>query len=91
MNKYVIEREVPEVGGASVDQLREDSTFSNEVISDLGPEIRWLRSYITDDKVYCVFVAPDEEILVEHARCAGIPADRISKVSHITDPSWGDK
>lgn len=89
MNKYVIEREIAEVGETPVEQLVKDSTFSNEVISNLGPQIRWLRSYVTEDKIYCVYAAEDKDILVEHARCAGVPADRISQVSHITDPSWG--
>jgi hypothetical protein len=57
---------------------------------ELGPEIRWLTSYVTDDKIYCVYVAPDEDILLEHARCGGFPADRISKVATVIDPSTGD-
>jgi Protein of unknown function (DUF4242) len=89
MPKYVIEREMPGIGEATIEQLREGSANSNTVVADLGPEIRWLESFITDDKVYCVFVAADEEIVLEHARCAGIPADRISKVVTVTDPSWG--
>ena len=56
----------------------------------VGPEIRWLTSYVTDDKIYCVYVAPSEEILFEHARCGGFPADRISMVSTVIDPSTGD-
>lgn len=90
MPKYVIEREMPGVGQATLEQLREGSASSNTVVADLGPEIRWLESFITDDKVYCVFVATSEELLMEHARCAQIPADRISKVVHVTDPSWGE-
>ena len=90
MPKYVIEREMPEVGKATIEQLREGSAKSNMVVADLGPEIRWLESFITDDKVYCVFVAASEDVLMEHARCAGVPADRISKVVNVTDPSWGE-
>lgn len=90
MPKYVIERETPGVGQATVEQLRDSARNSNAVIADLGPEIRWLQSFITDDKTYCLYVAPDEDILLEHARCAGVPADRISKVAHVADPSWGE-
>ena len=90
MPKYVIEREMPGVGKATIDQLREGSANSNTVVADLGPEIRWLESFITDDKVYCVYVAANEEVLMEHARCAEVPADRICKVITVTDPSWGE-
>lgn len=90
MPKYVIERETPGVGQATVEQLREASANSNMNITELGPEIRWLESFVTDDKMYCVYIASGEDIILEHARCAGIPADRISKVAHVADPSWGE-
>lgn len=90
MPKYVIEREMPGIGQASADQLRDASVLSNKVVRELGPDIRWLQSYVTEDKVYCVFVAPDEDILLEHARCAGFPADRLSKVVDVIDPSSGE-
>lgn len=90
MPKYVIERETPGVGQATVEQLREASANSNQNITELGPQIRWLESFVTDDKMYCVYVASDEDIILEHARCAGIPADRISRVAHVADPSWGE-
>ena len=90
MPKYVIERELPGAGSLSAEELREISAKSNHVIGELGPEIRWLTSYVTDDKLYCVYVAPDEDILLEHARCGAFPADRISKVSTVIDPSTGD-
>jgi len=90
MPKYVIERNLPDAGQLSGDDLRSISQKSNQVICDLGPEIRWLQSYVTDDKLYCVYVAPDEDILYEHARCGGFPADRISRVSATIDPSTGD-
>jgi hypothetical protein len=90
MPKYVIERELPGAGKLSADELRAISQKSNKVISDLGPEIRWLQSYVTDDKIYCVYVAPDEDILYEHARCGGFPADKVTKVSTTIDPSTGD-
>jgi hypothetical protein len=90
MPKYVIEREVPGAGQMSEAELHDISQKSNKVIGDLGPEIRWLQSYVTDDKLYCVYVAPDEDILYEHARCGGFPADKVSRVSSVIDPSTGD-
>jgi len=90
MPKYVIEREVPGIGGASSDDLREISQKSNKVLADLGPEIRWLTSYVTDDKIYCVYSAPSEDIILEHARCGGFPANSISMVHAVIDPSTGD-
>ena len=90
MPKFVIERTVPGVGKLTPSQLREGSAKSNAVVRELGPEIKWLTSYITDDKVYCVFVAPSDEIILEHACCVGIPADKISKVAAVTDPASGE-
>jgi hypothetical protein len=90
MPKYVIEREVPGAGNLGPEELRGMAAKSNHVIEELGPEIRWLTSYVTDDKLYCVYVAPDEDILLEHARCGAFPADRISKVSTVIDPSTAD-
>jgi len=90
MPKYVIEREVPGAGKLSADELHDISQKSNKVISDLGPEIRWLQSFVTEDKLYCVYVAPDEDIIYEHARCGGFPADKVTLVSTVIDPSTGD-
>ena len=90
MPKYVIERNLPGAGQLSSDELREVSAKSNGVLSHLGPEIRWLQSYVTDDKIYCVYVAPDEDMIVEHARCGGFPADRVSRVTAVIDPSTGE-
>jgi hypothetical protein len=90
MPKYIIERELPGIGQATAEQLREAATNSNAVVADLGPEIRWLQSFITEDKIYCVYAASNEEILLEHARCADLPASRISRVVSVADPSWGD-
>jgi hypothetical protein len=90
MPKYVIERAVPDAGKLNQTQLREMSALSNKVIGDLGPEIRWLHSYVTTDKIYCVYVAPDEDILYEHARCAGFPVDRITQVAAEIDPASGE-
>ena len=90
MPKYVIERELPGAGDLSADDLQAISEKSNQVIATLGPEIRWLQSYVTDDKLYCVYVAPDADIIFEHARCGGFPADKVTRVSTVIDPSTGD-
>ena len=90
MPKYVIEREVPGAGQATAEQLRDNSRESNTVVRELGPEIQWLESYITDDKIYGVYIAPDEDILYEHARCLDVPANRITRVVAVTDPSTGE-
>jgi hypothetical protein len=89
MPKYIIERELPGAGSLGPEELQGIATKSNRVIGELGPEISWLTSYVTDDKIYCVYVAADEDILLEHARCGAFPADRISKVSTVIDPSTG--
>ena len=90
MPKYVIERDLPGAGKLSPEELQAIIHKSNQVLSELGPEIRWLQSYVTDDKIYCVYVAPDEDILFEHARCGGFPADKITQVASVIDPSTGD-
>jgi len=90
MPKFVIERDLPGAGGLSGAELQGISQKSNQVICDLGPEIRWLQSYVTDDKIYCIYVAPDEDILFEHARCGGFPANKVSRVTSVIDPSTGD-
>lgn len=90
MPKYVIERELPGAGNLGPEERQGMAAKSNHVIGELGPEIMWLTSYVTDDKIYCVYVAPDEDILLDHARCGAFPANRISKVSTVIDPSTGD-
>lgn len=90
MPKFMIERPLPGAGKLSAEQLRDISQNSNKVITSLGPDIRWLQSYVADDTIYCVYVAPDEDILYEHARCGGFPAEKISRVTTVIDPSTGD-
>jgi hypothetical protein len=87
MSKYVIERELPGAGDLSSEDLRAISQKSNQVLGQLGSEIRWLTSYVTDDKIYCVYEAPGAAIIEEHARRGGVPANRISMVSSVIDPS----
>jgi hypothetical protein len=89
MPKYVIERDLPGAAKLSADELRSISQKSNKVLSELGPEIHWLTSYVTDDKIYCVYVAPDKDIIEEHARCGGFPANVITEVAAIIDPATG--
>ncbi|MFZ6005649.1 MAG: DUF4242 domain-containing protein [Actinomycetota bacterium] len=90
MPKYVIERSLPGAGKLSSGELHDISAQSNKVLGQLGPEIKWLQSFVTDDKIYCVYVAPDEDIILEHARCGGFPADVVTKVSAVIDPSTGE-
>jgi hypothetical protein len=86
MPRYVIEREVPGAGALSEEELREMSLRSLAALGELGPKIQWMHSYVTDNKVYCVYLAPDEELIREHARRAGLPADRIAEVRKLLDP-----
>ena len=87
MPEFVIEREVPGASNLTDAQWREISQKSVNVLKGMGPEIRWLRSYVTGDKVYCVYFAPDEATIQEHARRAGFPANRISAVRRLLDPT----
>lgn len=87
MPKFVIEREVPGAGALSETQIRELALRSLQTLKEMGPQIQWLHSYVTEDKVYCVYLAPDEHIIREHARRVGIPADRISAVRRLIDPA----
>ena len=90
MPKYVIERDLPGAGDLTSEELRAISQTSNQVLGHLGSEIRWLTSYVTDDKIYCVYVAPGAAIIEEHARRGGFPVTRISMVSSVIDPSTDD-
>jgi hypothetical protein len=87
MPQYVIEREIPGAGKLSDAELQEVARKSVGVLREMGPEIKWLRSYVTGDKVYCVYLAPGEESIREHARRGGFPANRISAVRRMIDPS----
>jgi len=86
MPQFVIERNMPGVGGASAADLKGASQTSCGVLRDLGPEIQWVHSYVTDDKIYCIYRAPNEEIIREHAKRGGFPADSISQVRTMIDP-----
>ena len=87
MPKFVIERDVPEAGNLTADELREVSLRSLQALGELGPKIQWIHSFVTDNKIYCVYLAPDEATVRKHAEMSGIPASRISAVRQLLDPA----
>ncbi len=87
MPKYVIERDIPKIGDVTPDQVIAISQKSCSVLNTLGPKIQWVHSYVTQDKIYCVYIAPNEEMVKEHARQGGFPANRISEVKLTIDPT----
>jgi hypothetical protein len=87
MPQFVIERDVPGAGALSEEQIRDLSVRSLNVLREMGPQIQWLHSYVTEDKVYCVYIAPDENSIREHARRVGIPSDRVSAVRRLINPT----
>ena len=91
MPKYLIEREIPDAGSLSTDQLREVAQTSCNVLKEMGPQIQWLESYVTGDKVYCVYISPNEEMIREHATKGGFPANRISEIKTIIDPTTSEE
>jgi hypothetical protein len=90
MPKYVIERELPGAGKLSPQELQAVSQKSCGVLSNLGPSIQWVQSYVTDDKIYCVYIAPNEEMVREHAQQGGFPANKISEVRTVIDPTTAE-
>jgi len=90
MPKYVIEREIPGAGKLSAQELTAISQKSCGVLRSMGPQIQWVQSYVTDDKVYCVYIAPNEEMVREHAMQGGFPANRISEVRTMIDPTTAE-
>ncbi|MGA8241056.1 MAG: DUF4242 domain-containing protein [Desulfobacterales bacterium] len=87
MPKYIIERELPGVGDLGDDQIRGISQKSCQVLGELGPKIQWVESFVTDDKIYCVYIAPSKELIEKHAQQGGFPANKISKVRRMIDPT----
>ena len=87
MPKFIIEREIPGAGKLSAQELQAISQKSVGVVGEMGPQIQWRESYVTDDKVYCVYIAPDEDAVREHARRGGFRADRVSRVTSMMDPT----
>jgi hypothetical protein len=90
MPKFVIEREIPGIGNLSDAEVREVSQKSVNVLKGMGPDIQWLHSYVTGDKLYCVYLAPDEAAVREHARRGGFPANRVSAVRRLIDPTTAE-
>jgi hypothetical protein len=90
MPKYVIERELPGAGKLSPAELKAISQKSVGILHDLGPDIQWIHSYVTDDKIYCVYNAPSVALIKRHAECGGFPANRISQVRTIIDPTTSE-
>ena len=90
MPKYVIERELPGAGRMSKEQLQGISEKSCGVLRNLGPQIQWITSYVTDDKIYCVYIAPNAEIVREHAKQGGFPANKVSQVRSVIDPTTAE-
>jgi hypothetical protein len=91
MPKYVIERDIPAAGKLTPDELRSISQKSCSVLQKMGPQIQWVHSYVTDDKIYCIYIAPNEEAVRQHARQGGFPANRISAVRSIIDPATAEQ
>lgn len=90
MPKFVIEREIPGAGKLSAEQLHAISQTSCGVLSQLGPQIQWLHSFVTDDKIYCVYIAPNEEMVKQHAQMGGFPANVVAKVATVIDPTTAE-
>lgn len=90
MPRYVIEREIPNAGKLSAEELHAISQKSCGVLNQMGPQIQWVQSYVTDDKIYCVYVAPNEDMVREHARKGGFPANRVSAVRTVIDPTTAE-
>ena len=90
MPKFVIEREIPGAGDLSPEELRGISQTSCGVLEQMGPRIQWLHSYVTGDKVYCIYIAPNEETIRQHAQAGGFPANRVSEIKSVIDPTTAE-
>jgi hypothetical protein len=90
MPQYVIERDMPGVGSLGVEDLKNASQTSCSVIRDLGPDIQWVHSYVTDNKIYCVYRAANEDIIRDHAERGGFPANKISQIRNVIDPTTAE-
>jgi hypothetical protein len=91
MPKYVIEREIPGAGNMSPQELQAVSQKSCSVLQNLGPQIQWLHSYVTGDRIYCIYIAPSEDMIRAHAQQGGFPANRISEIKTIIDPTTAEE
>jgi Nickel responsive protein SCO4226-like len=91
MPKFLIEREIPGAGNLSPQDLQSISQTSCGVLQKMGPQIQWLQSYVTDDKIYCVYIAPNEEMIRKHASQGGFPANRVSEIKSVIDPTTAEE
>ena len=91
MPKYVIERLIPGAGKLTADELKTISVRSCDVLNQMGPQIQWVHSYVTDNKIYCVYIAPNEEAVREHARRGGFPANHVASVKTLIDPTTSEQ
>src|SRR5256885_17034019 len=91
MPKFLIEREIPGAGNLSQQELQAISQTSCSVLQKMGPQIQWLQSYVTGDKIYCVYIAPNEEMIREHARQGSFPANRVSEIKTVIDPTTAEQ
>ena len=91
MPKFVIEREIPGAGDLTAEELRGISQKSCGVLQNMGPQIQWVQSYVTGDKIYCVYIAPDEDMIRRHAEQGGFPANRISEIRRMIDPTTAEE
>ena len=91
MPRYVIERELPGAGNLSAEQLQAISQKSCSVLNDLGPRIQWVESYVTEDKIFCIYQAPDKEVIRRHAEMGGFPANRIEEIRNVMSPVTAEK
>ena len=87
LNKYIIERDIPEVGTLERQQLAEAAAKSNEVLAQLGPDIQWVESYVAAEKTFCVYLAKDEDIIHKHAEISGFPATKVTAIGKMIDPT----
>ena len=87
MKKYMIEREIPKIGTLEREQLQQGSAKSNQVLRQLGPDIQWLQSFVTADKMYCMYLAADEALIYKHADLSGFPATKVTEVGKMIDPT----
>ena len=90
MPKFVIEREIPNAGKLSAEQLKSISQTSCGVLNNLGPQIQWVHSYVTENKIYCIYIAPNKELVLEHAKQGGFPANVVTEISTIIDPATAE-
>jgi len=87
MKRYIIERDIPEIGSADRDGLRQAAAKSNGVLAELAPDIQWIESYVAGDKTFCVYMAKDEQVIQEHARRSGFPATKVTEIRKMIDPT----